>query len=779
MFTIGQTISHYRILEKLGEGGMGVVYKAEDTKLGRPVALKFLPPALTTDAEARERFMQEARAASALEHRNICNIHDIEQTDDGGVFIAMAYYEGATLKERIEGGPLKVSEALDIAIQAADGLARAHEGGITHRDIKPANIMITDRGEVKLLDFGLAKLKGAAGLTKVGTTLGTTGYMSPEQAHGGVIDHRSDIWSLGVVLYEMVTGRRPFSGEYEQAIVYSILNDEPEPVTALRAKLPLELDRVIGKALAKNPSERYQTMSDLLVDLRSLEKRMGQHGEGVTRPKGAASRKRIAFAAGAAVIVVAAAIVAWPRLFPHRAASIDSIAVLPLDNLSGDPVQEYFADGMTDALITDLAKIGALKVISRTSVMRFKGTTEPLPKIARDLDVGGVVEGSVLLIGDRVRITAQLIEAANDRHIWAESYERDLRDVLSMQQEVARSIAAAIKVAVTPAEKAILVEPAPVDPKVHDLYLRGRYHWDKRLPEDLTKSIEYFESAIALDSLFAPAYAAMAEDYVAIANWGYADPRETYTRCKQYAEKAIEIDSTLPGAWASLAEVEEYLNFNWREAERLFRKAIALNPNYGTSHQLYALYLSDVGRRDEAFAEIEKARALDPLGLSVNHLKAKILYRNGRYEEAIAQCRMILDLDREFGAPILVAAFSYAAMGEYAEYAREIQATIAYYQKAPGYAEEAGRAFERGGREALWRWLTENIDQYALFPYHSPAYKAMNYAKLGNMDRAIEELQKAVDARSVVAFDVIRDPVTPLRDDPRFKKIMVQIGLTQ
>jgi serine/threonine-protein kinase len=776
---IGKTISHYRILEKLGEGGMGVVYKAEDTKLGRHVALKFLPPALTMNAEARERFMQEARAASALDHRNICNIHDIEQTDDGQVFIAMAYYDGATLKERIEQGPLKLDEAIDIAIQAADGLARAHEGGITHRDIKPANIMITDRGEAKLLDFGLAKLKGAADLTKAGTTLGTTGYMSPEQAHGGLIDHRSDVWSLGVVLYEMVTGRRPFSGEYEQTIIYSILNDEPEPVTALRANLPIELDRVIGKALAKNPSERYLTMNDLLVDLRSLEKRMGQRGEPITRPKGAFSGKRIALATGAAAVIIATVIVAWPHLFPHRAVAIDSIAVLPLDNLSGDPAQEYFADGMTEALITDLAKIGALKVISRTSVMRFKDTTEPLPKIARDLGVDAVVEGSALLIGDRVRITAQLIEAATDRHIWAESYERDLRDVFSMQQEVARSIAAAIQVALTPAEKATLAEAARVDPKVHDLYLRGRYHWNKRLPEDLTKSIEYFESAIDLDPRFAPAYAAIAEVYVVIANWGYAAPRETYARSKQYAEKSIEIDSTLPGAWASLGEVEEYLNFNWREAERLFRKAIELNPNYSTSHLWYALYLSDAGRRDEALEEMERARTLDPLGLAVNHVKAKILYRNERYEDAIAQCRMILDLDKEFRAPILVAAFSYAAMGKYAEYAREMQTVIAYYQKAPGYAEEAGRAFERGGKEALWRWNTENIDKYALWPSNSPAYKAMNYANLGETDRAIEELQKAMDTRSLVVFDVIRDPVSPLRDDPRFKKILEQVGLTQ
>jgi tetratricopeptide (TPR) repeat protein len=434
---------------------------------------------------------------------------------------------------------------------------------------------------------------------------------------------------------------------------------------------------------------------------------------------------------------------------------------------------------MTEALITDLAKIGALKVISRTSVMRFKDTTEPLPRIARALGVDAVVEGSALLVGERVRITAQLIEAATDRHLWAESYERDLRDVLAMQQEVARSIAAAISVALTPAETSILTEAAPVDPKVHDLYLRGRYHWGKRLPEDLTKSIEYFESAIALDTRFAPAYAAMAEACVTIGNWGYAEPREMYVRAKRYAEAAVEIDSTLAGAWASLASVEEYLHHNWREAQRLFRKAIELNRNHSMSHTWYALFLSDVGRRSEALAEIETALALDPLSLGINYLKAKLLYRSGRYEEAIAQCRATVDLDKEFKPPHIVAAFAYAAMGQDMEWAGEIREGIAWAEKSAGYADEASRAFARGGKDALLRWLVENIDEYTLWPAHNPAYKAMNLARLGDADRAIAELQKAVDARSLVAFDVIRDPKNPLRDDPRFKGILAQMGLTQ
>jgi TolB-like protein/Tfp pilus assembly protein PilF len=777
---IGKTVSHYRIVEKLGEGGMGVVYRAEDTRLGRAIALKFLPPALTMNAEARERFMQEARAASALDHKNICNVHDIEQTEDGQVFIAMAYYEGATLKERIERGPLELDEALDIAIQAADGLARAHEGGITHRDIKPANIMITDRGEVKLLDFGLAKLKGAADLTKAGTTLGTTGYMSPEQAHGRVIDHRSDVWSLGVALYEMVTGRRPFRGEYEQTIIYSILNDEPEPVTALRANLPIELDRVIGKALAKNPAERYQTMSDLLVDLRSLEKRLGQGGKPMPRSKRALSGRRIALAAAAAVLLIAAAMVAWPHLFPRRAASIDSIAVLPLDNLSGDPAQEYFADGMTEALITDLAKIGALKVISRTSVMRFKGTTESVPKIARDLNVDAVIEGSVLLVGDRVRITAQLIEASTDRHLWAESYEQDLRDVLSLQHEVARAIASAIKVALTPAETATLTKAAQVDPKVHELYLRGRYHWNKRTAEDLEKSIEYFEKAIAIDPQFALAFAALAEAYVTVGSWGYKDPRELYGRVREYAEKALEIDGKSSPAYAALAGAEECLNYNMREAERLYRKAIELEPNNATAHHWYADFLSSHERYDEALAESDSALAIDPLSLIINLSRASIFLAEKRYDEALAQCRRTLDLDKEFRSVHLVAMNCYLALGRYPEYVAEFRELVSINESGRRYADEARRVFGRAGIKGLHRWMIENIDGFSNQPYNNSYFRAGFYAFLGDKERSIEWMRKAIEVRSSYVTGWRTDPsLDPIRDDPRFRELIREVGLEQ
>jgi serine/threonine protein kinase/Tfp pilus assembly protein PilF len=773
---IGRTISHYRILEKLGEGGMGVVYKAEDTKLGRPVALKFLPPTLTMNAEARERFMQEARAASALDHRNICNIHDIEQTDDGQVFIAMAYYNGATLKERIERGPLKLPEALDIAIQAADGLARAHEDSITHRDIKPANIMITDRGEVKLLDFGLAKLKGAADLTKVGTTLGTTQYMSPEQARGGSIDHRTDIWSLGVVLYEMVTGRQAFGGEYEQAIIYSILNDEPEPVTALRANLPIELDRVIGKALAKNTGERYQTMSDLLVDLRSLEKRMGQHGEPITRPKEALSRKRIALAVGAAAAVIAAAIMAWPHLFPHRAPSIDSIAVLPLDNLSGDPEQEYFSDGMTEAIIKELSQIKALRVISRTSAMRYKSTDKTIPQIAQELGVDAVVEGSVLCADGDVRITTQLIAAHPERHLWAENFTRTLENVLLLQSEVAQAIAREIKVAVTPAEQARIASARVVNPEAHEAYLKGNYFWVKSTPADWYKSIQYFQQAIDKDSTYALAYAGMAKAYDNLGSYGVIRPRDAWQKVKVYAEKALSLDPSLAEGILLTADVKCVWEWDIKGAEECYKRAIELDPNLGIAHFWYGFFLTGQKRFEQGIAEMKEGMHLDPLNpdypVDVGWGYALV----GEYDSALAYVERAAEIDSTLDLVFMTRSHVYLRQGKFAEAIEEAEkavavgSTFALPQLALAYAlsGQIDKALESIAK------LTEVAEGGYPTPYQ---YLAEVYCALGDREKALESLEKAYQERDFgMAMPGFWGPWCDfIKSDPRYQDIMKKV----
>ncbi len=505
---VGKTISHYKILSKLGEGGMGVVYKAEDTKLDRFVALKFLPAHMSQDAENKKRFIHEAKAASALDHANICTIYEIDETEDGQMFIAMACYEGESLKDRIESGPLPIDEALEIAIHTARGLAKAHSKEIVHRDIKPANILLTEDGVVKIVDFGLAKLAGRTQLTKEGTSMGTVAYMSPEQTQGIAVDHRTDIWALGALIYEMVSGRQPFEGDYEQAVMYSIMNEAPEPITGLRTGVPMELERIINKALAKDPKERYQYIDEKLVDLQSLQKQ-NESGGGKTKvqPAGMKSgpKKRL-YLYSAVFLVSILAIFAGLRFLQTDNAAIDSIMVLPLQNYSGEPEQEYFVDGMTEALITELSKISGLRVISRTSSMRYKNTDKTPPEIAGEINVGALVEGSVLRDGGRVRITAQLIDARADKHLWAENYDRDLENILQLHTEVARAIAKQVQIKLTPRDEARLARAETVDPEVYQLYLRGRYFWSQFTEESLIKSIEYFEQAIARAPNYALAY---------------------------------------------------------------------------------------------------------------------------------------------------------------------------------------------------------------------------------------------------------------------------------
>ncbi len=602
---IGQTVSHYRILEKLGGGGMGVVYKAQDVKLDRFVALKFLSPHLDTSAAEKQRFINEAKAASALDHNNICTIYEVGETDDGQIFIAMAYYEGETLQKKVSSNQLSVSSAIDFAMQIAQGLAKAHEHGITHRDIKPANVIITKDGVAKILDFGLAKLSGQSRLTKSGATLGTVAYMSPEQAQGAEVDHRTDIWSLGVVLYEMLTGQLPFSGEYEMAMMYSLVNTDPKPVRSLRSEVSVGLEQIINKALAKKPEERYQQINELLADLKSPTQKSESKKPFLTRKL--AVGKRWYLYAGLVVLILGV-VLAGIFLRPQSAEAIDSIAVLPLENMTGDPNQEYFVDGMTEALIANLAKINSLRVISRTSVMQYKKTRKPLPDIAKELNVKAIVEGSVLRANGRVRITAQLIDAPKDRHLWANSYDRDFRDVLALQSEVTTAIVHEIQVKLTPQEQQGLTNALQVNPEVYQTYLKGRYFLNKRTEEGLKKSIEYFQNAIEKDPGFALAFAGIAEAYALLGapNYAVLKPWEAQQKGEAAALKALEIDDTIAEAHTSLGYLKFLFEWDWFGAEREFQRAIELNPNYATAHQRYALYLKNLGRFDEALIEIKR-----------------------------------------------------------------------------------------------------------------------------------------------------------------------------
>ncbi len=544
---IGKTISHYKILEKLGEGGMGVVYKAQDTKLDRYVALKFLPPHLGQSEEEKKRFIHEAKAASALDHNNICTIHEIDETEDGQMFIAMAYYQGESLKQKIESGPLRLEEAIDVAIQIAQGLSKAHAREIVHRDIKPANVMVTEDGVVKIVDFGLAKLRGRTQLTKEGSTLGTAAYMSPEQTQGIELDQRTDIWALGVVLYEMITGKQPFQGDYDQAVMYSILHEEPEPMTGLRTGIPMELERITNKCLAKEADERYQHIDEILVDLKSLHRELDST-QTKARPGKAktAQRNRAYFFGSVASCIILVLTVAFFFL-PSKSVSVSrkSVAVLFFDNLSPDPDNEYFSDGVSEDIRTLLSQVADLTVISRTAVIGYKNSAKRVQEIGKELRVDAILDGSVRREGNQVRIACQLVDARTAESIWAENYDRELKNIFEVQSSVAKLVVAALKAELSPTVRKRIEKKPTENLQAYAYLLQGRRIL-ARTWEDNKKAIELLKKAIKLDPNFAEAYATLARCYYRRTYFGLATaPTALLDSAIATSQKAIALDPEL------------------------------------------------------------------------------------------------------------------------------------------------------------------------------------------------------------------------------------------
>jgi serine/threonine-protein kinase len=640
----GQSLTHYRLIEKIGEGGMGVVWKAVDTRLDREVALKLLPEHLERDMDWLARLAREARAVAALNHPNIVTIHSLEE-DAGRRFLVMELVEGPTLGDIIEeSGRLPVEHLLNLAVQMVDAVRAAHERGVIHRDLKPGNLMVGDDSRIKVLDFGMAKPAHPRKVSATTTTeesiledgglTGTLPYMSPEQVRSEPIDHRSDVFSMGVVLYEMATGQRPFKGGGPAELVASILRDSPRPPTKERDDLPQDLERIILRALEKDADRRFQTALEMRNELEQLQ-------EDLSRGLPAEKKRR-----------------------RPAESEVRSVAVLPLDDLWGDPEQAYFADGMTDALISSLAPIGALKVISRTSVMQYKGTKKSIPEVARELGVDAIVEGSVLRAGSRVRITAQLIDAARDRLLWGESYEHDLSDVLALQSRVARAIAEHIAIELTPQEDAHLSRAMPIDPRVHEACLKGRHFWYKRTTETVQKGLKCFEEALRLEPGHAPAWAGVADSYI-VDGGRYlgVSPKVAYARAREAAERAVELDDRLAEAHTSLAAVMTDYDWDWAGADREYRRALELNPNYVTAHSWYAEQLSRMGRHDDAVGEARKASELDPLSLASQMIVAWILYFARRYDEAIAQGLKTLELDPSYATTLRILGWAYEETG--------------------------------------------------------------------------------------------------------------------
>jgi eukaryotic-like serine/threonine-protein kinase len=792
---IGQTISHYRILERLGEGGMGTVYKAHDEKLDRLVAVKVLSTRTETSPEDLLRFEQEAKAIAALSHPHIATIYDRGHVD-GRPFLVLEYISGGTLREKLRsnlepGGPLAAMDLLRYAVEASEALAHAHRRGVIHRDVKTDNLILTEEGHVKVTDFGLAKWTNSARITSQGSMLGTAAYMSPEQAQGVETDARSDVFSLGVVLFELATSKPPFEGLYPAAVVYDIIHTPTPSVLERRPDLPRPLEKIIHKAMAKSPQERYQSMEDLLADLEALRDSIisgSGNGPAILAAQRSSTRRRARLLASAAVLgtllVLAAGWRVWkggPSPFqgtPAASSGVEaiSIAVLPLENLSNDPTQEYLADGMTEALITDLAKTGGFRVISRTSVMQYKGSTKSLREIAGELNVNRVVEGSVLQVGDEIRITAQLIDAATDEHLWAQSYQERLTDVLSLQQKVAQSIAAEVSSQLS-TRAAISRPPRPVNPRAYEQYLRGRqlaFQWS---PQSIEQGIGHYQEAINIDPNYADAYAGLAMAYGLGALFGDMPAAELWPRARAAAERALEIDDTTGDAHTALGFVMGSYDWNWYGAEKAFRRAIELNPGSSVAHHAYAMIcLAPLGRLDEALAEIEKARDLDPLSPSVNLNVADVYYFREDYDTAIRLYKETIEQYPSFPKVREWLGNTYYVTGKYkeaAEYYQQAMATQTDRNPFPRVAHLIVTGRHTEARHELEQ-LTKDPEAARVL---GGEYTVL-YGMLGDKEVAFKWLEQAyLDRSGRLTFVKVSPMFDMLRPDPRFQSLLQRMSL--
>lgn len=742
---IGQTISHYKILEKIGEGGMSVVYKAQDTTLGRFVALKFPSEQVLANEIKKTRFVREAKAAAALDHPNICILHEIGQAQ-GKTFISMAYVDGQSLYEKIKSGPLNLDEAVDIAIQAAQGLYEAHEKGIVHRDIKTGNIMVTAKGAVKIMDFGIAKLASDTSetqLTRQGAIMGTVNYMSPEQARGEPVDYRTDIWSLGIVMYEMLTGRLPFKGGTAQAVIHAILYEEPEKLRNLRREIPPPLEQAVLMSMQKEPANRHENLGVLISRLRAIRR------DYLTSST------------------------------PYKKSP--SIAVLPFTDMSPQKDQEYFGDGMAEELINALTHVGDLHVIARTSAFAYKGKSVTVAEIGRDLNVETILEGSVRKAGNRLRITAQLVDTTSGHHLWSQRYDRDMDDVFAIQDEITSAIVDELKPKLLGQEKAKLAKRQTVELPAYQLYLKGRFFWNKRGAQNLEKAIEYFNKAIEEDRNYAAAYAGLASSYMLIPIYSSVPPAEYARKARDNALKALKIDDSLAEAHASMGFIKVWYERDWDGADTHFKRASVLNPGCANTPHWRSQSFLFRGRFEEAVREMERAFELDPVSAVINKDLATAYFFTGQYDRTIEFCTKALEIEPKMLFAHYHIGLVYLAGSMYEEALEEFQKENQFQPDMPGISNAliVFTYMKMGKKELAKKILNQTVEQ-SKQRYAPPSFLASSYIAVGDKDKGFEFLKKAYEQQDCWLVVLKLGPVyETVRSDLRYIEMLKKMNLEE